>query len=111
MIFIQIGATLIFLILITLIVWRAYKKPDAKDKETFKRELLFDGTGMLFVGLSLIVISLIFQNLILMNLSITLILVGWFYQGLLKWKENRTRSILLFILVIIAAYISVILLN
>ncbi|WP_421377948.1 hypothetical protein ACOJQI_11750 [Bacillus salacetis] len=111
MIFIQIGTTLIFIILITLIVWRAYKKLNAKDKVTFKRELLFDGTGMLFVGPTLLVISVIFQNQILMNLSIILILIGWLYQGLLRWKENRTRSILLFILVLIAVYISFILLN
>lgn len=111
MIFVQIGTTLIFLIFITLIVWRAYKKLDAKDKETFKRELLFDGTGMLFVGYSLLVISVVFQYRTLMTLSIILVLIGWIYQGLLKWKENRTRSILLFILVLIAAYISFILLT
>ncbi|MGM0847086.1 MAG: hypothetical protein ACQEUT_19190 [Bacillota bacterium] len=111
MIFIQFGTTLIFLIFITLIAWRAYKKLDAKDKDTFKRELLFYGTGMLFVGLSLLVISVIFQNRILMNLSIILILIGWLYQGLLQWKENRSRSILLFILILLAAYISFILFN
>ena len=110
MIFTQIGTTLIFLIFITLIVLEAYKKLNAEDKIKFKGELLFE-TGILFVGHSLLVIAVIFQYPILINISIILILVGWFYQGILMRKENRNRSIFLFILILISAYISFIFLN
>ncbi len=110
MIFIQIGTTLILLIFITLIVLEAHKKLNAEDKIKFKRELLFE-TGILFVGHSLLVIAVIFLYQILINISIILILVGWFYQGILMWKENRNRSIFLFILILISAYISFIFLN
>ncbi len=110
MIFIQTGTTLIFLLFITLIVLNTYKKLNSEDKSTFKSEFLYE-TGILFVSHSLLVISLVFQNSILMKISITLILFSLSYLGILNWKENKNRSILLFTLILFAACISVILLN
>lgn len=110
MIFIQIGITLIFLLFSTLMILKAYKKLNKEEKEVFKRELIFE-TGILYVGYLLLFISGIFLNPSLRNLSVFLILVGWFYQGILIRRKNRKRSMLIFVSVLIAAYIYFIYLN
>ena len=104
MIYLKIGITLIFLIFIISMILKEYKKLDSEDRSKFKRELVYE-TGILYVGYLLLFVSAIFLNPLIRNISVILILIGWFYQGVLSWKENRKRSIFIFVLVMLAAYI------
>jgi len=89
---------------------KAFKKLNTEDRELFKREMFFE-TGILYVDHLLLFISATFLNPFLFNFSLILLPVGYFYQGILNWRKNRKRSMLIFVLVLIASYICFIFLN